>query len=83
MELTLEQKQEIQEAMNKLIEAFRPVVETVEKTIKAFKELFVQLWKNLKDFINKNEKAKKYLKIYNRTHNQRIKKKQIKKFLKC
>ena len=80
--LTENQKQEIQETVNKLIKAFESLMQEAEKMIKELKEIFVQIWNNLKDFINRNEKARKYLKIYNRTHNQRIKQKQITKILK-
>lgn len=80
--LTEKQKQEIQEAVNKLIQAFELVMQEVKKAIEAFKEICAQIWDNLKDFINRNEKARKYLKIHNITHNLRIKKKQITKILK-
>lgn len=77
--LTEEQKQEI---IDKFIEAFEQISKVVEKVLNTVEEIVVKAWNNLKDFITRHEKAKKYLKIYNRTNNNRIKKKQITKILK-
>lgn len=76
--LTEEQKKLIE----KFEETFKPLIETIEELIKTFKEWLEEAWINLKAFIEKEIKAKKYISIYNRTHNQRIKKKQISKILK-
>ena len=73
--LTDEQRQEM---INNLTEAFNSIIKTVEKVCNAIKEVFVEMWKSLKYIIEKNIKIKKYISIYNRTHNQRIKNKQIK-----
>ena len=77
--LTEQQKQEI---IDKLTETFQSVFKIVEEVYNAIKEVITQLWRNLKVFLEKNKKCIKYMKIYNRTHNQRIKKKQIAKILK-
>lgn len=63
--LTDEQKQNIINAFNEIYDNLKRIV--------------TQLWKDIKQFLLKSEKANKYLKIYNRTHNNRIKKKQITK----
>lgn len=73
--LTNEQKQEL---INNLIEAFNSIIEAVEKVYNAIREVFVKMWKSLKWIIEKNSKIRKYISIYNRTHNRRIKNKQIK-----
>lgn len=73
--LTEEQIQDIKNALQK-------VIEISEKICRVIIELAKQLWENLKQFILKNEKAIKYIKIYNKTHNNRIKKKQITKIIK-
>ncbi len=65
--LTDEQKQNI-------INAFKKIYDNI-------KSIVTQLWKDIKQFLLKSEKANKYLKIYNRTHNNRIKKKQITKLV--
>lgn len=80
--LTEEQKQQIKETIKKLADALKPVIQAIEKTIEALRKFYVEMWNNLKEFISKHEKARKYIKIYNKTHNQRIKKKQITKILK-
>lgn len=77
--LTEEQKQEI---IDKFIEVFQTVSKAVEEVYNAIKEIIVKLWNDLKEFITKEEKLKKYLKIYNRTNNNRIKKKQLQKIVK-
>lgn len=77
--LTEEQEQKI---MDKFIEVCQQIIKSVEKVWNTIKEIVVKLWNNLKDFITRHEKVKKYLKIYNRTNNNRIKKKQITKILK-
>lgn len=57
------------------------ILNTFEKIYDNIKSIVKQLWKEIKEFLLKNEKANKYLKIYNRTHNNRIKKKQITKLV--
>lgn len=76
--LTEKQKKIIE----KFEEAFKSLIETIEEFIKIFKEWLKEAWINFKAFIEKSIKAKKYIYIYNRTHNQRIKKKQVSKILK-
>ena len=75
MDLTEEQQEKLIDAIQNLIKAFKQVVEKV-------KEVLIQLWNRFKEVIIKNQKIKKYLGIYGRTHNQRIKKKQITKIRK-
>ncbi len=75
IDLTEEQRQEL---INNLTEVFSTVVEAVEKLFNAVKKFFVELWENLKYIVEKSCKVQKYIRIYNRTHNQRIKKKQLK-----
>ena len=57
------------------------ILNTFEKIYDNIKSIVTQLWKYIKEFLLKSEKANKYLKIYNRTHNNRIKKKQITKIV--
>ena len=57
------------------------ILNTFEKIYDNIKSIVTQLWKDIKQFLLKSEKANKYLKIYNRTHNNRIKKKQITKIV--
>lgn len=76
MELTQEQK-----IANDLIEAMQPLIDAIKEIWKSVKEIFIKLWNSLKTFINDNQKASKYIRIYNRTHSQRIKKKQITKII--
>ena len=57
------------------------ILNTFEKIYDNIKSIVIQLWKDIKQFLLKSEKANKYLKIYNRTHNNRIKKKQITKIV--
>ena len=66
--LTDEQKQNIINAFNEIYDNLKRIV--------------IQLWEDIKEFLLKNDKVNKYLKIYNRTHNNRIKKKQITKIAK-
>ncbi len=75
MNLTAEQQENLVKAVENLIEVF-------EQVWKKVKEIFIQLWNSFKEIIIKNQKVKKYLSIYARTHNQRIKKKQITKIRK-
>lgn len=77
--LTEQQKQEI---IDKLIATLQSALKVIEEVYNTIKGVITQLWKNLKVFLEKNKKCIKYMKIYNRTHNQRIKKKQIAKILK-
>lgn len=80
--LTEEQAQQINEVIENLIESLEPIFEALRKICEEIKDFLVETWLNLKEFIEKNEKVKKYFKIYNKTHNQRIKKKQITKIIK-
>ena len=73
--LTEEQRENLVKTVQNLIEVF-------EQVWKEVKETLIQLWNSFKEIINKNQKVKKYLSIYARTHNQRIKKKQITKIRK-
>lgn len=73
--LTEEQQERLMNAIQNLIKVFEQAWEKV-------KEVFIQLWNRFKEAIIKNQKVKKYLAIYGRTHNQRIKKKQITKIRK-
>ena len=73
--LTEEQQEKLANAIQELIEVYKQVWKNV-------KEIFIQLWDSFKEIISKNQKVKKYLAIYVRTHNQRIKKKQITKIRK-
>ncbi len=73
--LTEEQRENLVKTVQNLIEVF-------EQVWKEVKEILIQLWNSFKEIINKNQKIKKYLSIYARTHNQRIKKKQITKIRK-
>ena len=75
MNLTEEQQENLVKAFQELIEAFKQVWKNV-------KEIVINLWNSFKEIISKNQKVKKYLAIYARTHNQRIKKKQITKIRK-
>ncbi len=77
--LTEEQKKEL---IEKFKEVFKPLMETVNEFIKILKEWLKEVWINFKTFIEKSFKAQKYISIYNRTNNQRIKKKQVSKILK-
>lgn len=77
--LTEQQKQEM---IDRLTEELQPVLKAVEEVLNAIKEIVIQLWKSLKVFLEKNQKCIKCMKIYNKTHNQRIKKKQISKIIK-
>lgn len=77
--LTEQQKKEI---IDKLTETLQSTLKVIEEVYNAIKEVITQLWKNLKVFLEKNKKCIKYMKIYNRTRNQRIKKKQITKLVK-
>lgn len=76
--LTKEQKKIIE----KFEETFKTLMKTVNEFIKILKEWLKEVWINLKTFIEKSFKAQKYISIYNRTHNQRIKKKQVSKIFK-
>ena len=76
--LTEEQKKLIE----KFEETFKTLMKTVNEFIKILKEWLKEVWINLKTFIEKSFKAQKYISIYNRTHNQRIKKKQVSKIFK-
>lgn len=76
--LTEEQKKEL---IEKFEEVFKPLMEAVNEFIKILKEWLKEVWINFKAFIEKSLKAKKYISIYNRTRNQRIKKKQVSKIL--
>ena len=73
--LTEEQQEKLMNTIQNLIEVFKQVWKKV-------KETFIQLWNSFKEAIIKNQKVKKYLAIYVRTHNRRIKKKQITKIRK-
>ena len=73
--LSEEQKQVVLEAFGKLAETF-------ERTWKLIKEKLTQIWEIFKKIIEKDAKVRKYIQIYNRTHNKRIKKKQITKIRK-
>ena len=57
------------------------ILNTFEKIYDNIKSIVTQLCKDIKEFLLKSEKANKCLKIYNRTHNNRIKKKQITKIV--
>ena len=72
---TDEQRQEL---INNLTQVFNPIVEAAQKVYEAIRKVFVKMWESLKYIIEKNSKVKKYICIYNRTHNRRIKNKQIK-----
>ena len=67
--------------IQKVIETFQEVLEIVNKIYDSIRKIVEQSWKEIKEFLLKNEKVNKYLKIYNRTHNNRIKKKQITKLV--
>ena len=69
-----------QEQIDNLIDAFNKVAEVVKEVWKKIKEVFTEFINNI-NFEELN-KINKYSKIYMRTHNQRIKKKQICKILK-
>ena len=73
--LTEEQRENLVKTVQNLIEVF-------EQAWKKVKEIFIQLWNSFKEVITKSQKVKKYLAIYVRTHNLRIKKKQITKIRK-
>ena len=73
--LTNEQKEEL---INNLTEVFNSIIETVQKVYEDIRKVFVKMWESLKYIIEKGSKVKKYICIYNRTHNRRIKNKQIK-----
>ena len=75
MDLTKKQQKKLMNAIQNLIEVFKQVWKNV-------KEIFVKLWNSFKEVIRNNQKIKKYLAIYRRTHNKRIKKKQITKIRK-
>jgi len=70
MELTQEQINSLNEAITKLAEACKEILTQI-------KEIFMDFIKQI-DFRN-IDKIRKYSKIYARTSNQRIKKKQLKK----
>lgn len=76
--LTEEQKKEL---IEKFEEIFKPLMETINKFIKTLKEWLKEVWINFKAFIEKSLKVQKYISIYNRTRNLRIKKKQVSKIL--
>ena len=70
-----------EEQIRETIGKFQKVLEIVNKIYDSIRKIVEQSWKEIKEFLLKNEKANKYLKIYNRTHNNRIKKKQITKLV--
>ncbi len=76
--LTEEQKKEL---IEKFEEVFKPLMETVNEFIKILKEWIKEVWINFKTFIEKSFKIQKYISIYNRTRNLKIKKKQVSKIL--
>lgn len=77
--LTDEQKQEIVDGLTRAFKYFqKQYKEAIQEVYKFVRKLFAQLWENLKYIVEKSSKIKKCLSIYNRTHNRRIKNKQIK-----
>lgn len=76
MENTINLTEEQQE---NLVKIFQNLIEVFEQVWEKVKKIFIKLWKEI---ISKNQKIKKYLSIYARTHNERIKRKQIAKIRK-
>lgn len=76
MENTINLTEEQQE---NLVKIFQNLIEVFEQVWEKVKKICIKLWKEI---ISKNQKIKKYLSIYARTHNERIKRKQIAKIRK-
>ena len=73
-----------QEQVNNVIEAFNKICEIVKEVFERIKEVFERIKEAFNNFINSFDTKKmikilKYDRIYRRTHNKRIKKKQLKK----
>ena len=71
MENTLTEEQ-IKKIREQLIEIIKPIV-------KSIKEMLIKNWLKLKSFIEKEDRVNKYIKIYKKTKNRRIQKKQVAK----
>ena len=76
MENTIAEEQ-IENIKKAIIEVAKFVIQIYER----IKDCFVKLWLQLKAFVEKN-KIDKFYKIYKRTKNRRIQKKQITKIIK-
>ena len=78
MEDTITEEQ-IENIKRQIIEAVKPVIEKIVQIYENIKDYFVKLWLKLRTFI---EEIDKFYKIYKRTKNKRIQKKQISKIIK-
>lgn len=81
MENTLTEEQ-IKKIMEQLIEIIKPIVKSILEIYKKIKEMLIKNWLKLKSFIEKGDRVNKYIKIYKKTKNRRIQKKQVAKIVK-
>lgn len=65
-------EEQIENIKRQIIEAVKPIMETIMQVYEKIKEIFFKDWSEIY----------KYIKIYKRTKNKRIKKKQITKIIK-
>lgn len=65
-----------------LIEIIKPIVKSILEIYKKIKEMLIKNWLKLKSFIEKEDRVNKYIKIYKKTKNRRIQKKQVAKIVK-
>ena len=72
-------EEQIKNIKRQIIEAVKPVIEKIVQIYENIKDYFVKLWLKLRTFI---EEIDKFYKIYKRTKNKRIQKKQISKIIK-
>lgn len=78
MENTITEEQ-MENIKSQIIEAVKPVIKVIMQIYENIKDYFVKLWLKLRTFI---EEIDKFYKIYKRTKNKRIQKKQISKIIK-
>lgn len=72
-------EEQMENIKSQIIEAVKPVIKVIMQIYENIKDYFVKLWLKLRTFI---EEIDKFYKIYKRTKNKRIQKKQISKIIK-
>ena len=72
-------EEQMENIKSQIIEVVKPVIKVIMQIYENIKDYFVKLWLKLRTFI---EEIDKFYKIYKRTKNKRIQKKQISKIIK-
>ena len=72
-------EEQMENIKSQIIEVVKPVIKVIMQIQENIKDYFVKLWLKLRTFI---EEIDKFYKIYKRTKNKRIQKKQISKIIK-